>query len=96
MQIRGQFGVWVHTPADPAEVTRVVRDTEVGSPQGGSISPLRANIFLHYALDNWAACWQRDQARGDVKIIRHADDVVVCIQYRADAAIPASASGRRR
>ena len=63
----------------------VVQSTEMGTPQGGSISPLLANIYLHYALDNWAMCWQRHQARGDVKIIRYADDVVVCFQYHTDA-----------
>lgn len=63
----------------------VVQVSETGTPQGGSISPLLANIYLHYALDNWAACWQRDHARGYVKCIRYADDVVICFQYRADA-----------
>lgn len=62
-----------------------VQIPEAGTPQGGSISPLLANIYLHYALDNWAACWQRDCARGYVKLIRYADDVVVCFQYRSDA-----------
>jgi group II intron reverse transcriptase/maturase len=62
-----------------------VQATEAGTPQGGSISPLLANIYLHYALDNWAALWQRDCAKGYVKIIRYADDVVVCFQYRGDA-----------
>jgi len=63
----------------------VVQVSEAGTPQGGSISPLLANIYLHYALDNWAAGWQRNHALGYVKIIRYADDVVVCFQYRADA-----------
>ena len=61
-----------------------VQATEAGTPQGGSISPLLANVYLHYALDNWALDWQR-QVRGYVKIIRCADDVVVCFQYRGDA-----------
>jgi len=63
----------------------VVQVNEQGTPQGGSISPLLANIYLHYALDNWVARWQRHDARGYVKYIRYADDVVVCFQYRADA-----------
>jgi len=63
-----------------------VQETEAGTPQGGSISPLLANIYLHYALDNWAACWQRDHATGYLKVIRYADDVVVCFQHRSDAA----------
>jgi len=62
-----------------------VQATETGTPQGGSISPLLANVYLHYALDNWAALWQRDGATGYVKIIRYADDVVVGFQHRSDA-----------
>jgi hypothetical protein len=46
---------------------------------------LLVNIYLHYALDNWAACWQRTHARGYVKLMRFADDVVVCFQSRTDA-----------
>ncbi len=64
----------------------VVQIAEAGTPQGGSVSPLLANIYLHYALDNWAACWQLNKARGYMKIIRYADDVLVCFQHRADAA----------
>ncbi len=62
-----------------------VQEPTEGTPQGGSISPLLANVYLHYALDNWAACWQRDHARGEMRIVRFADDVVVCFQYRDDA-----------
>jgi len=62
-----------------------VQATEIGTPQGGSISPLLANIYLHYALDNWAALWKRQYAHGEMKMIRYADDVVLCFQYRADA-----------
>ena len=62
-----------------------VQMVEYGTPQGGSISPLLANIYLHYAFDNWAATWQRDQARGEMLLLRYADDIVVCFQYREDA-----------
>jgi group II intron reverse transcriptase/maturase len=58
---------------------------EQGSPQGGSISPLLGNIYLHYAFDVWAECWRRQHARGEVTLVRFADDVVVCFQYREDA-----------
>jgi len=58
---------------------------EEGVPQGGSISPLLANIYLHYAFDLWADQWRRKQARGCVVIVRFADDFVVGFQYRADA-----------
>lgn len=62
-----------------------VRVAEYGTPQGGSISPLLANIYLHYAFDNWATVWQRREARGKMLIVRYADDVVACFEYREDA-----------
>jgi len=60
------------------------RRTEQGTPQGGSISPLLANIYLHYALDLWAHQWRRSY-RGDVIIVRFADDFIVGFQYRREA-----------
>jgi group II intron reverse transcriptase/maturase len=48
--------------------------TEVGTPQGSSISPLLANVFLHYVLDLWVHQWRRRHARGRVIIVRYADD----------------------
>jgi RNA-directed DNA polymerase len=59
--------------------------SEEGVPQGGSISPLLANIYLHYVFDLWADRWRRKQARGCVVIVRFADDFVVGFQHRADA-----------
>lgn len=61
------------------------RRQEEGTPQGGSISPLLANIYLHYAFDLWAHQWRNRRARGDVIIVRYADDFVVGFQYRDDA-----------
>jgi len=58
--------------------------SEVGSPQGASISPLLANVYLHYALDLWVQQWRSRHARGDVIIVRWADDFVVGFQYEAD------------
>jgi len=58
---------------------------EEGVPQGGSISPLLANIYLHYVFDLWVDHWRRRHARGDVIIVRFADDFVVGFQYRDDA-----------
>ncbi len=58
---------------------------EEGTPQGGSISPLLANIYLHYVLDLWAERWRRTRAQGDVVIVRYADDFVVGFQYQSDA-----------
>jgi group II intron reverse transcriptase/maturase len=58
---------------------------EVGTPQGSVISPLLANIFLHYVLDVWAAWWRRSQLRGDMIIVRYADDFVIGFQYYEEA-----------
>jgi group II intron reverse transcriptase/maturase len=55
-----------------------------GTPQGGSISPLLANIYLHYAFDLWADQWRRRYARGKVILVRYADDFVVGFQNRTD------------
>lgn len=62
-----------------------LRETTEGTPQGGSVSPLLANIFLHYVLDLWADRWRRKQARGEVIIVRYADDFVVGFEHRGDA-----------
>jgi len=56
-----------------------------GSPQGASISPLLANVYLHYVLDLWVHQWRQRYARGDVIIVRWADDFVVGFQYEDDA-----------
>jgi RNA-directed DNA polymerase len=56
-----------------------------GTPQGASVSPLLANIFLHYVLDLWVQQWRQRHARGDVIITRYADDFVVGFQHHADA-----------
>lgn len=58
---------------------------EVGTVQGGSISPLLANIYLHYVLDLWAQRCRKRQARGDVVIVRFADDFVVGFEHRQEA-----------
>ncbi len=58
---------------------------EEGTPQGGSASPLLANIYLHYVFDLWVQAWRRKQAHGDVIVVRFADDVVVGFQNKADA-----------
>ena len=59
--------------------------TETGSPQGASASPLLANIYLHYVLDLWADWWRNRFAHGDVIIVRWADDFVVGFEHREDA-----------
>ena len=60
-------------------------ETPEGTPQGGSASPLLANVYLHYVLDRWARQWRRRHARGDMIIVRWADDFVVGFQHRVDA-----------
>lgn len=59
--------------------------TEVGTPQGAVISPLLANIYLHYVLDLWVHRWRSHHARGEVYIVRFADDFVLGFQYQSDA-----------
>jgi group II intron reverse transcriptase/maturase len=56
-----------------------------GSPQGASASPLLANVYLHYVLDLWADWWRKRHARGDVIIVRFADDFTVGFEYEDDA-----------
>jgi group II intron reverse transcriptase/maturase len=87
-----------HRVADP-RVLRLIRKflragvsedgqwskTEVGTPQGAVISPLLANIYLHYALDLWVHWWRDHRAKGEVYIIRYCDDFVLGFQYQADA-----------
>ncbi len=59
--------------------------TTVGTPQGAVISPLLANLYLHYALDLWVNQWRGHKARGEVIIVRYADDFVMGFQHRDDA-----------
>src|SRR6266702_310063 len=56
------------------------RQSEIGTVQGGSISPLRANIYLHYVFDLWIEQWRRGKAHGDVIVVRFADDLVVGLE----------------
>jgi RNA-directed DNA polymerase len=59
--------------------------TEVGTPQGAVISPLLANIYLHYVFDLWTRRWRRRSATGDMIVVRYADDIVMGFEHRADA-----------
>jgi group II intron reverse transcriptase/maturase len=56
-----------------------------GAAQGASVSPLLANVYLHYVFDQWAERWRRRQARGDVILVRFADDYIAGFQHRDDA-----------
>jgi RNA-directed DNA polymerase len=58
---------------------------EEGTPQGGSASPLLANIYLHYVFDLWIQAWRQKRAHGDVIVVRYADDIMVGFQREADA-----------
>jgi RNA-directed DNA polymerase len=60
-------------------------EQEEGVAQGGSVSPLLANVYLHYVFDLWAEQWRKTQAQGDVIIVRYADDFVVGFQHESDA-----------
>lgn len=87
-----------HRVADP-RVVRLIRKwlsagvleegkwtrSEVGTVQGGSISPLLSNIYLHYVFDVWVRWWRKKRARGDVIAVRYADDFVLGFQHREDA-----------
>jgi RNA-directed DNA polymerase len=59
--------------------------TTVGTPQGAVVSPLLANVYLHYVFDLWAENWRKKVATGDVIVVRYADDLVAGFQHRADA-----------
>jgi group II intron reverse transcriptase/maturase len=59
--------------------------SEEGVPQGGSVSPVLANVYLHYAFDLWVEQWRHRHAEGDVIVVRFCDDFVVGFQYQQDA-----------
>lgn len=61
------------------------KKTELGTPQGAVISPLLANVYLHYVFDLWVAAWRKKAARGQVVVVRYADDLVVGFESKADA-----------
>ncbi len=72
---------WLHAGVMEDGKLSVVKE---GTPQGGIISPLLANIYLHYALDLWALQWRSKQARGQMYIVRYADDFVMGFQHEQD------------
>jgi RNA-directed DNA polymerase len=60
-------------------------ECDEGTPQGATISPLIANVYLHYVLDQWVEQWRRRHARGDMIYVRYADDYVAGFEHRGDA-----------
>jgi group II intron reverse transcriptase/maturase len=60
-------------------------ETKRGTPQGAVASPLLANVYLHYLFDLWADVWRKKVAKGDVIVVRYADDLVMGFQHRTDA-----------
>jgi group II intron reverse transcriptase/maturase len=69
--------------------------TDEGTPQGATISPLLANVYLHYVFDLWVQQWRKREARGEVIVVRYADDFVMGFQHEADAARFRAALQRR-
>ena len=63
----------------------VVTVSDTGTGQGSVISPLLANLYLHYVFDLWAERWRRREATGDMILVRYADDIVVGFEHEADA-----------
>ena len=63
----------------------VVTISETGTGQGSVVSPLLANVYLHYVFDLWAERWRRREASGDMILVRYADDIVIGFQYETDA-----------
>src|ERR1700692_1468878 len=60
-------------------------ETKLGTPQGAVVSPLLANVYLHYLFDLWADVCRKKVAKGDVVVVRYADDLVVGFQHRTEA-----------
>jgi len=76
------IGKWLSTGFVEPDGHRVRE--KVGTPQGGVISPLLANIFLHHVLDQYVHKWRQTKAKGEVYIIRYADDFVICSEFEQD------------
>jgi RNA-directed DNA polymerase len=70
------------------------KETKVGTPQGAVASPLFGNIYLHYVFDLWVHQWRRKTARGEVIVVRYADDAVLGFEDRKEAeAFPGAVAG---
>lgn len=76
------IGKWLAAGTVEADGRR--ERTKTGTPQGGVISPLLANIFLHYVLDQYVHQWRQSKAKGELYIVRYADDFVICSEFEED------------
>ncbi|WP_394834418.1 group II intron reverse transcriptase/maturase [Pendulispora rubella] len=83
---------WLHAGVMEGGELRVV---EEGAPQGGGICPLLSNIYLHYVLDLWVQQWRKRHARGEVYVVRYADDQVMGFQYEQDVRAMRTAMAER-
>ena len=63
------------------------KETKVGTPQGAVVSPLLANVYLHYVFDLWVEQWRRKSAQGDMIVVRYADDAVLGFEHRRGAEV---------
>ena len=63
----------------------IIKESLKGTPQGGLISPVLANVYLHYVLDEWVEKWVKPRSKGYVEIVRYADDFIVMFQYENEA-----------
>ena len=63
----------------------IIKESLKGTPQGGLISPVLANVYLHYVLDEWVEKWIKPRSKGYVEIVRYADDFIVMFQYENEA-----------
>src|SRR3989338_577 len=66
---------------------KAFRKTEKGTPQGGNISPMLANVFLHYVVDEWFEKEIKPRMRGQGYVVRYCDDFVILVQYKDEAAM---------
>lgn len=62
-----------------------LEETSVGTPQGGLISPILANVYLHYVLDLWFEKWVKKQLKGEGYLVRYADDFIIMFEYESEA-----------
>jgi group II intron reverse transcriptase/maturase len=86
------IGKWLHVGVlEDGQLLPVMK----GTVQGAVISPVLANVFLHYVLDEWMETVVKPRMRGEVRLIRFADDAIVCFQYREDAERVASVLRKR-